>query len=87
MRVMRARTGLWEPRGGNALGPPGHGLRRFSHCSASIATTVLSSIRWRSYRGVLHRQQFRELPICGGLSTRGQLPMCRIAVGVLHQRT
>ena len=23
MRVMRARTGLWEPRGGNALGPPG----------------------------------------------------------------
>ena len=20
---MRARTGLWEPRGGNALGPPG----------------------------------------------------------------
>ncbi len=24
MRVMCARTGLWEPRGGNALGPPGH---------------------------------------------------------------
>ena len=21
---MRARTDLWEPRGGNALGPPGH---------------------------------------------------------------
>ncbi len=61
-----------------------HGSRTFSQSSASIATTVLSSIRWRSYRGVLHRQQFRELPICGGLSTRGQFPLCRIAADVRH---
>ena len=39
---MRARTGLWEPRGGNALGPPGlyalcHGIADKLHHSGIVA--------------------------------------------------
>ena len=34
---MRARTGLWEPRGGNALGPPGP----VPHCAARSFTSAI----------------------------------------------
>ena len=41
---MRARTGLWEPRGGNALGPPGPLLAKRSQGGALLASTVPSSM-------------------------------------------
>jgi hypothetical protein len=31
---MRARTGLWEPQGGDALGPPGHERAGRRHITA-----------------------------------------------------
>jgi hypothetical protein len=41
---MCARTGLWEPQGGNALGPPGPGRAEIQPLAASVTITAIRNV-------------------------------------------
>jgi hypothetical protein len=52
-----------------------------------MARTMLSSMRWRSCRGLIHRLQSGETLSCVGLSKLRELTFKPIAGGVVDTKT